>query len=222
MPVPLGLLLVLLASNGFESSAAFPLLEELISSETITPITSWSSSLSIFPPNEMVLIGTLVDSFDPIATTTPDFSTIASATQTESPAAWVELLPTITTTADFSTASSSTSSSTPLMMPAFNLPLGVPACYAGNVPFTQYWIPKENNWDENKEGKRIWLEKGGNEQLLDTNNATIAFVSKHTKDKCYLEGTVSVFRTLSTLWHMICNLLAAKLVLIGQRQLDQC
>ncbi|CEG70665.1 hypothetical protein RMATCC62417_06524 [Rhizopus microsporus] len=65
----------------------------------------------------------------------------------------------------------------------------VPSCYKnGKVTLSQYWIPKENEWDETPNGKRIFL--GGNikRPLLDKKNNTIALVPAAMYDKCNLEG----------------------------------
>ncbi|KAJ2964829.1 hypothetical protein NQZ79_g384 [Umbelopsis isabellina] len=161
MPVPLAYLLIFLASNGIGNAVAIPLTKEVIVAETSTPGTIGSSSLNLPPGNDMI----------------------------GSPALPLEQPSATTTTRVPSSLVSSTKDSTLSIISVMNLPQGVPPCYAGTVPFTQYWIPKENNWDENEEGERIWLEKGGKEPLLDENNATIAFVSKSMKDKCNLEGT---------------------------------
>lgn len=77
----------------------------------------------------------------------------------------------------------------------------MPSCYKnGKVTLSQYWIPKENEWDETPNGKRIFL--GGNikRPLLDKKNNTIALVPAAMYDKCNLEGFVSVY--VISGWHI--------------------
>ncbi|KAF1798526.1 hypothetical protein FB192DRAFT_1391983 [Mucor lusitanicus] len=65
------------------------------------------------------------------------------------------------------------------------------SCYRKNrkVPFSQYWIPKENEWDETNDGKRVFL--GGNERvtLNDTHHKPLGQVTPQMYDKCKMEGT---------------------------------
>ncbi|GAN03055.1 hypothetical protein MAM1_0033d02506 [Mucor ambiguus] len=65
------------------------------------------------------------------------------------------------------------------------------SCYRKNrkVPFSQYWIPKENEWDETNDGKRVFL--GGNEKvkLNDAHNKPLGEVTALMYDKCKMEGT---------------------------------
>ncbi|KAI8640175.1 hypothetical protein BD408DRAFT_348535 [Parasitella parasitica] len=65
------------------------------------------------------------------------------------------------------------------------------SCYRKNkkVSFSQYWIPKENEWDETNSGKRVFL--GGNEKvkLKDKNNKLLGMVPVDMYDKCQMEGT---------------------------------
>lgn len=67
------------------------------------------------------------------------------------------------------------------------------SCYQKNkeVSFSQYWIPKENEWDETNDGKRVYL--GGNEKmkLLDKNKKVIGMAPVDMYYKCKMEGTVS-------------------------------
>jgi hypothetical protein len=70
------------------------------------------------------------------------------------------------------------------------IPKGIPGCYSGTVPFTQYWISKENSWDESNNGERIWLGMEQEEILVTLKNETIATVSSNTFEKCTMEGTV--------------------------------
>jgi len=74
-----------------------------------------------------------------------------------------------------------------------NIPTGIPGCYSGTVMFTQYWIPKENSWDETNDGRRVWLGMEQEERLVNLKNETIATVSSNTFEKCTMEGTVSHF-----------------------------
>ncbi|KAI9362330.1 hypothetical protein BD770DRAFT_470383 [Pilaira anomala] len=69
---------------------------------------------------------------------------------------------------------------------------GIPHCYrkGKKLPFSQYWIPKENEWDENNHGKRVYL--AGDEKkkpLLDKDKNQIGMVSVDMYDKCEMEGT---------------------------------
>ncbi|KAG2183265.1 hypothetical protein INT43_006269, partial [Umbelopsis isabellina] len=196
MPVPLACLLIFLASNGIRNTVAIPLTEDVLAAQTFTANTIGSSFENISPGKDMVLIEPAIDPFGFLVTTatfsssaTSMASSSSNAIQSGSPAIWVEQPSAAITSRLSPTFVPATTSLTPSIISVMNLPQGVPQCYAGTVPFTQYWIPKENNWDENEEGEKIWLEKTGNEPLLDENNATIAFVSKSTKDKCNLEGT---------------------------------
>ncbi|KAL9546232.1 hypothetical protein PS6_007769 [Mucor atramentarius] len=65
------------------------------------------------------------------------------------------------------------------------------SCYRKNrkVPFSQYWIPKENEWDELNDGKRVFL--GGTEKvkLNDTHNKPLGEVTVDMYHKCKMEGT---------------------------------
>lgn len=68
------------------------------------------------------------------------------------------------------------------------------SCYRKNrkVSFSQYWIPKENEWDESNDGKRVFL--GGTEKvkLNDTHNKPLGEVTVDMYHKCKMEGTVSL------------------------------
>lgn len=72
------------------------------------------------------------------------------------------------------------------------LPTGIPSCYGRVVKFTQYWISKEDTWDEYNNGVKVWLAIDKNDRLATTNNETIALVSKNTHNKCAMEGKVRV------------------------------
>ncbi|KAL9541165.1 hypothetical protein MBANPS3_009276 [Mucor bainieri] len=65
------------------------------------------------------------------------------------------------------------------------------SCYRKNrkVPFSQYWIPKENEWDETNDGERVFL--GGDEKvtLNDTHHKPLGQVTPQMYDKCKMEGT---------------------------------
>ncbi|KAH8555229.1 hypothetical protein BGW37DRAFT_553464 [Umbelopsis sp. PMI_123] len=69
------------------------------------------------------------------------------------------------------------------------LPKGIPNCYAAGVRFTQYWISKENSWDETNTGEKVWLGMQKEKELLSIKNETIAYVSSNTFEKCTMEGT---------------------------------
>ncbi|KAG2187303.1 hypothetical protein INT44_004988 [Umbelopsis vinacea] len=69
------------------------------------------------------------------------------------------------------------------------LPAGIPKCYSGTVPFTEYWISKENSWDETNNGERVWLGMEQEERMATLQNETIAIVSSNTYEKCTMEGT---------------------------------
>lgn len=84
------------------------------------------------------------------------------------------------------------------------LPPGIPKCYGGIVTFTQYWVSKENSWDETNAGQRVWLGLDKSARLLTIRNETIAFVSQNTHKKCSMEGTVSVQIYRSLIIQSIC------------------
>ncbi|KAG1180238.1 hypothetical protein G6F36_010437 [Rhizopus arrhizus] len=69
----------------------------------------------------------------------------------------------------------------------------LPSCYRNHkkVTLTQYWIPKENEWDETTDGKRIFL--GGDEKraILDKKKNVLAMVPSIMYDRCNMEGSVS-------------------------------
>ncbi|KAI9285849.1 hypothetical protein BC943DRAFT_263135, partial [Umbelopsis sp. AD052] len=65
----------------------------------------------------------------------------------------------------------------------------IPKCYSGTVPFTEYWISKENSWDETNNGERVWLGMEQEERMATLQNETIAIVSSNTYEKCTMEGT---------------------------------
>ncbi|KAG1166119.1 hypothetical protein G6F36_013067 [Rhizopus arrhizus] len=66
----------------------------------------------------------------------------------------------------------------------------IPSCYRNRkkVTLTQYWIPKENEWDETTNGKRIFL--GGSEKraLLDKTKNVLAMIPSVMYDRCNMEG----------------------------------
>lgn len=71
----------------------------------------------------------------------------------------------------------------------------VPKCYQQReVKFTQYWIPRENDWDESDDGRRVYLKSATGRQkskaLKDASGAVLASVSQMMFDKCQTEGTV--------------------------------
>ena len=72
------------------------------------------------------------------------------------------------------------------------LPSGIAKCYGGIVTFTQYWVSKENSWDETNAGQTVWLGLDKSARLSTIRNETIAFVSQNTHKKCSMEGTVGV------------------------------
>lgn len=65
-------------------------------------------------------------------------------------------------------------------------------CYRENrkVPFSQYWIPKENEWDETNNGKRVYLGGNVKKRLMDNNNVELGLVPVDMYEKCHMEGTV--------------------------------
>ncbi|ORY99327.1 hypothetical protein BCR43DRAFT_418488, partial [Syncephalastrum racemosum] len=70
----------------------------------------------------------------------------------------------------------------------------LPRCYQQrDVRFTQYWIPRENDWDESDEGGRRYLRAVTGRQkakaLRDTSGSVIANVTQTMWDKCQMEGT---------------------------------
>ncbi|KAG2232426.1 hypothetical protein INT48_005729 [Thamnidium elegans] len=64
-------------------------------------------------------------------------------------------------------------------------------CYrkGKRVPFSQYWIPKENEWDEDNDGERVYLAGDIKKPLLDKNKKEIGLVPIDMYDKCEMEGT---------------------------------
>jgi hypothetical protein len=67
------------------------------------------------------------------------------------------------------------------------------ACYQRNkrVTFSQYWIPKENEWDETNDGKRVYLGGGEKVKLFDENKKEVGMAPVNMYHKCKMEGTVS-------------------------------
>ncbi|KAI7871404.1 uncharacterized protein EV154DRAFT_431555 [Mucor mucedo] len=65
------------------------------------------------------------------------------------------------------------------------------SCYRGNkkVPFSQYWIPKENEWDETNGGKRVFLGGDIKRRLMDKDNVEVGLVPVDMYEKCRMEGT---------------------------------
>lgn len=70
----------------------------------------------------------------------------------------------------------------------------LPKCYQKRkhaVDLTMYWIPKEGEWDEADNGKRVLLEDTASRvPLLDPNDHVVANVSYPLWKKCRMEGTV--------------------------------
>lgn len=66
-------------------------------------------------------------------------------------------------------------------------------CYrrGRKVEFSQYWIPKENEWDETNGGRRVFLGGDAKMKLFDRNNKEIGMVPVDMYQKCRMEGTVS-------------------------------
>ncbi|GAA5814632.1 hypothetical protein MFLAVUS_008131 [Mucor flavus] len=64
-------------------------------------------------------------------------------------------------------------------------------CYrkGKRVSFSQYWIPKENEWDEDNDGERVYLAGDVKKPLLDKNKKEIGSVPIEMYDKCEMEGT---------------------------------
>lgn len=66
-------------------------------------------------------------------------------------------------------------------------------CYEDNrkVAFSQYWIPRQNEWDETNEGNRVFL--GGNilRRMNDKNGGELGWIPVEMYEKCKMEGTVS-------------------------------
>jgi hypothetical protein len=64
-------------------------------------------------------------------------------------------------------------------------------CYGkGKVSFTQYWIPIENQWDEDNDGERIYLGENEKIDILDKNGNSLAIIPMSMHKKCKMEGTV--------------------------------
>jgi hypothetical protein len=66
-------------------------------------------------------------------------------------------------------------------------------CYrkGRKVPFSQYWIPRENEWDETNNGDRVFLGGDVKVKMYDRNNKEIGIVPEAMYQKCRMEGTVS-------------------------------
>ncbi|KAI7866144.1 hypothetical protein BDF14DRAFT_1728949 [Spinellus fusiger] len=66
----------------------------------------------------------------------------------------------------------------------------VPKCYRDKkVKLTEFWIPKENEWDQSNKGKRILLSENPTKPLKDVDKNTLAMVSPIMWNKCNMEGT---------------------------------
>ncbi|KAI9020699.1 hypothetical protein CLU79DRAFT_703802 [Phycomyces nitens] len=67
----------------------------------------------------------------------------------------------------------------------------IPMCYRRRrkVAFTQFWIPKENEWDETNDGERVYLGGEPTTHIKDSRNNILGKVSKEMWDKCNMEGT---------------------------------
>ncbi|KAI8140702.1 hypothetical protein BJV82DRAFT_498075, partial [Fennellomyces sp. T-0311] len=65
-----------------------------------------------------------------------------------------------------------------------------PSCYNHPVTLTHYWVPRENDWDEDRQGNRIFL--GGAQPKVPVTgdrNQTLAMIPKNMLDRCKMEGT---------------------------------
>ncbi|KAG1442765.1 hypothetical protein G6F56_010935 [Rhizopus delemar] len=69
-------------------------------------------------------------------------------------------------------------------------PKKLPSCYRSGkrVTLTQYWIPRENEWDETTKGKRIFLGGEIKRPLLDRHKNVLAMVPLVMYDRCNMEG----------------------------------
>ncbi|KAI8371300.1 hypothetical protein EDC96DRAFT_573373 [Choanephora cucurbitarum] len=68
----------------------------------------------------------------------------------------------------------------------------IPSCYADNrqVTLTQYWVPRENEWDETNSGDRVFLGgKDKNMSLFDEQRQLLGTVTPEMFSKCLMEGT---------------------------------
>lgn len=78
-------------------------------------------------------------------------------------------------------------------------PSVLPPCYRKSgtkFDFSQYWVPKEGQWDETADRERIFLGDNGKPiSILDAVGQVIANVSSGTLDKCASEHTVSVIQS---------------------------
>lgn len=65
-------------------------------------------------------------------------------------------------------------------------------CYRSNkmVTFSQYWIPRQNDWDETNDGKRVFLGGKLLRRMNDANGKELGWVPVEMYDKCKMEGTV--------------------------------
>ncbi|KAI9279979.1 hypothetical protein BY458DRAFT_584424 [Sporodiniella umbellata] len=66
----------------------------------------------------------------------------------------------------------------------------IPSCYRNGkkVSLTQYWIPRENEWDETAKGNRIFLGGDIKRPLMDKNKNVLAQVPLILYDRCHMEG----------------------------------
>lgn len=67
-------------------------------------------------------------------------------------------------------------------------------CYrrGKKVAFSQYWIPRENEWDENNKGDRVFLGGDVKMKMFDKFDKEIGIVPEAMYQKCRMEGTVSI------------------------------
>lgn len=71
----------------------------------------------------------------------------------------------------------------------------IPACFRKRgmkFALSQYWIPKEGQWDETKDSQRVFLgEDGQPMSIFDTLGQAIANVSEGMMGNCQADHTVS-------------------------------
>jgi hypothetical protein len=68
----------------------------------------------------------------------------------------------------------------------------VKSCYrtGKKITFSQYWIPRQNEWDETNDGERIFLGGDVLRRMDDRNGKELGWAPVEMYNKCQMEGTV--------------------------------